>query len=828
MHRAVLLSLLAAIALSIAAPAASASARKDNLIILSGIAGPDGLAFVHAVLPPGKYRVASIAGAEESPRAAASAPMLLSFLPDPSLWQRLREVPVVGPLFTPVTRFFDTGSGVEFVAWIPAKPGARVSIVLEKLGSGKTSTARHEGMVIIVPDNPLLLAAAKKIASLHEKQGISVRIVTTSYIYRNYKPAKPPVTMCKDLPKEYNESLALRILSFVKSLKGTNVKYILLIGSAKDVPPIYYCSPTLRELIGPKEGIVPSDYYYADPDGDGVVDFAVGRIPFSDSAKVMAYINSLDAWIKGGSWLHKAFLAGGAPFATDLFVGESAVLSTLSEIGGLGLRVSELLLSTPGYSATSFSEFIGKYGLYYLVVHGTGSAMLDYVPGGLWNYNFEEKLTAKQIPYTSHPGVYLTPACRVAYWDYDLFNPPFTPPSIAVAMLERGAAVAFIGSSRVAVEAIDSVQLGLGGASLSFAGADAPLQLFLGMLPGSETLGEAWMRALNAYLASPKSKYKIYLTSGEEEIGSLIVHEMELLGDPAAPNPWSKATGSTGTAPAMIPPLGSINVDASVIAMPLARYVTGILPAYNPGPETSISFTISHSCPEDIEAKALVRIEGYLLIGLRDIRVNASATNNGCRVTLSVPWSSPGVVRVLALWNNTAAAYYLVVAGAYLDKEHDTLVLRGLDALETIGDEPLLVELNNTVRTVVPGGATSYNISLGLLTPRKQGLYKVSVIPAYRYDVIYGGELVAKAIQELRSLYTVTFNNTAPVMEHTCTPMFNEKKPSIPLLSSLASTGTAVPSKEKPLMSQDYAKAIIGLLSITIFLLSLLLITRRH
>ena len=797
------------------------------MVILNGVAGPDGLAFIHALLPPGKYRVVSITGAEESPRAAASTPMLLSFLPDPSLWQRLREVPVVGPVIAPVTRFIDTGSSVEFIAWIPAKPGTRVSIVLEKLGSSKTSTARHEGMVIIVPDDPLLLAAARKIASLHEKQGISVRIVTTSYIYHSYKPAKPPVTMCKDLPKEYNESLALRILSFVKSLVGSDVKYILLIGDARDVPPIYYCSPTLRELIDPKEGIVPSDYYYADPDGNGVVNFAVGRIPFSDPAKVAAYINSLEAWIKGGKWLHKAFLAGGAPFATDLFIGESAVLSTLSEIASLGLKVSELLLSTPGYSATSFSEFIGRYGLYYLVVHGTGSAMLDYVPGGLWNYNFEEKLTAKQIPYTSHPGVYLTPACRVAYWDYDLFNPPFTPPSIAVAMLERGAAVAFIGSSRVAVEAIDSIQLGLGGASLSFAGADAPLQLFLGMLPGSKTLGEAWMRALNAYLASPKSKYKIYLTSGEEEIGSLIVHEMEFLGDPAAPNPWSKATGSTSTAPVMIPPLGSINVDASVIAMPLARYVTGVIPAYNPGPETSISFTINHSCPVDIEAKALVRIEGYLLIGLRDLGVNASATNNGCRVTLSVPWSSPGVIRVLALWNNTAAAYYLVVAGAYLDKEHDTLVLRGLDALETIGDEPLLVELNNTVKTVVPGGATSYNISLGLLTPRKQGLYKVSVIPAYRYDVIYGGELVAKAIQELRSLYTVTFNNTAPVMKHTGTPMFSEK-PSIPLPPNLASAGAVTPSKEKPLTNQDYAKAIIGLLSITIFLLSLLLITRRH
>ena len=827
MGRAILVLLLVIVALSTVAPLASALAAKSNEVILSGVAGPDGLAFIHAVLPPGKYSIVSILGAKGSTRVAAPAPMLLSFLPDPSLWQRLREVTVIGPVMTPVTRFISTGSGVEFVAWIPARPGAKVSIVLEKLGSGKSRGDTRPGMVIIVPDDPLLIAAAKKIASIHEGQGISVKIVTTTSIYRDYGPAKPPLTMCKDLPKEYNKSLALRILSFVKSLRGSNVKYILLIGSAKDVPPIYYCSPTLRELVAPKEGVVPSDYYYADPDGDGIVDFAVGRIPFSDSAKLAAYINSLEAWAKGGDWLHKAFLAGGAPFATDLFVGESAVLSTLEEIGNLGLRVSELLLSTPGYVATSFSAFIGKYGLYYLVVHGTGSAMLDYVPGGLWNYNFEEKLTTRQVPYTSHPGVYLTPACRVAYWDYDLFNPPFTPPSIAVAMLVRGAAVAFIGSSRVAVEAIDSIQLGLSGASLSFAGADAPLQLFLSMLPGSETLGDAWARALNAYLASPKSKYKVYLTSGEEEIGSLIIHEMEFLGDPAAPNPWSKSLGATSTAPSITPPLGSLNVDASIIAMPLAKYVTGVLPAYNPGPRTSISFTINHGCPEDIEAKALVRIEGYLLIGLRDIEVNASMTNNECRVTLRVPWSAPSTIRVLALWGSTAAAYYFVVGGAYLDKEHKTLVLRGLDALETIGDEPLLVELNNTVKTLVPGGATSYNISLSLLASSGNGVYRVLVTPAYRYDVIYGGELVAKAIQELRGLYTVSWNGTASPTKHSGTPMFSEK-PGLPLPPSLASSGAVSPSKEEQLMSRDYEEAIIGLLSITIFLLSLLLITKKH
>jgi len=799
---------------------------QSNTIMLQGVADPDGLAFIHAVLPRGVYRVASIKSSPPLYTVRLSSPLLFTFLPNPTIWEKLRSIAVVGLVVNhPVIRLQETGYGVEIYAWVPAKPGSVVRVILEKLGSLK-SRSHGPGMVIIVPPDPLLLAAARKIAGLHEEQGISVRIVTTTTIYREYKPAKPPVTMCRDLPRGYNESLALRILAFLDHLRGSGVKYVLLIGGARDVPPIYYCSPTLQDLISQKEGVVPSDYYYADPNGDGVVDFAVGRIPFSDSAKVAAYINSLEEWMRGGSWQRKALLAGGAPFATDLFIGESAVLSTIEEIGSLGLSVSELLLSTPGYSATSFASYLGRYGLYYVVVHGTGSAMLDYVPGGLWNYDFQEKLTASQVPYTTHPGVFLTPACRVAYWDYDLFNPPFTPPSIAVAMLERGAAIAFIGSSRVAVEAVDSVELGLSGVALSFAGADAPLQLFLGMLPGSKTLGDAWVRALNAYLASPKSKYKVYLTSGEEEIGSLVVHEMEFLGDPAAPNPWTKAAGSPGSAPSMTPPLGSLSVDASVIAMPLAKYVTGSVPAYNPGPGTLVSFTINGKCPEDLEAKALVRIEGYLLIGLRSLGVNATATSNGCRVSVRVPWSSPSLVRVLALWNNTAAAYYLLVGGAYLDKEHGVLVLRGLDALETIGDEPLLLELNNTARSVIPGGATGYNVSLALLGSSRPGVYSVAVRPMYRYDVIYGGKLVANAMRELEPLYTVTMNNTYE-QSTVKQPMFTNPGPS--LLPSLAPGTRASTSGPEQITgtSQVYEKTIIALLSITVFLLSLILLTTR-
>jgi hypothetical protein len=806
------------------------SAEASRVIVVSGHAGPDGLALVHAVLPPGKYKVVAIKGSINK-HLSLPRPLLLSFLPDPSLWERLRSIAVSSvTVSSPTVRLLETSSSVELYVWVSAKPGSEVKVVLEKLGNVGTSDAARNDMVIIVPSDPLLIAAAEKIAKIHRGQGLGVKIVTTDEIYREYREAPRPVTMCKNLPKDYNESLALRILSFIKSLKGGSVHYILLIGDAHDVPPIYYCSPTLRELVSPDEGIVPSDYYYADPDGDGSIDFAVGRIPFSDVASVAAYINSLERWVKGGDWQKRALLAGGAPFATDLFVGEAAVTSTIPYIGSLGLNVSELLLSLPGYSGTSLAAFLGNYGLYYVVTHGTGSAMLDYVPGGIWNYDFQEKLNARQVPYTPRPGVFVTPACRVAYWDYDLFDPPFTPPSIAAAMLERGAAIAFIGSTRVAVEAIDAAYFGLQGTEVSLAGADAPLQLFFKMLPGSSTIGEAWRKALNAYLSSPKSMYRVYLTSGEEEIGSLVVHELAFLGDPAIPNPWKEAKGAEAEKPLMTSPLGSLQVDAAIAAMPLARYVTGSITAYNPGPSTTVSFTIESGCPSILEAQGLVRIEGYVLIGLESLETNATALgSNECHVTLKVPLDAPGLLRVVAIWNDTATAYYLAVGGAYLDKDGATVVFRGLDVLETIGDEPIAVAVNNTLRSLVPGGSTNYNVSLPVLGS-PSGYVTVSAKPIYRYDLIFGGKAIADAMRILAKLYTVnvTMRHHALPLSPALAPPMNQSNPLLPIIvAGGESTPTSTANESTNVCScSNYFVALILLAALVTVLQVLQLFAR--
>ena len=755
MKRLLLVLLLALLLPGYAAPVLAQGADR---IVLEAHVGDDGWAFLHARLPPGSYRVASIEGWE--PRPVNPRPLLLSFTPDPRFWEKLGSLAVTrsGEAYAPRVELVDTGSGVELYAWAPGKPGARVRVVLERLGGPAGADAEKQSMLIIVPNNTGLLRQSERIAELHRGQGLDVRIVTTDEIRAVYTPADRPEGLCKpgNSGPDYDMGLALRMVSMLREAEAEGVRYVLIIGGAGDVPPLYYCSPILRELVNPEEAAVPTDYFYADPDYDGFAELAVGRIPISDPVKLSVYVSSLENWIQGGSWQERALLAGGAPFATSIMVGEDAVIKALESLEGLGLDAETLLLSLGNYAGTRFAGYIGGYGLYYLVTHGAGSALLDYVPGGVWNYDFEEKLRSTEITSTKEPGVYLSPACRAGFWDYDLVEPPFKPPSVAVSLLEHGAAVAYLGFSRIAIEVIDGVTSVNGRAEASLAAADALLLLFMKSLGSAETLGDAWLSALNAYAVMPASGYRAYLTGGQEDIGELVLREAVFLGDPAAPNPWRSHATGFNEPPELAPPPGSIDVGAAVLAMPLARYTSGTLPAFNPGGSETIMLGFRGTCPDEVHAEALYRVNGYYMIGLEELPTSLSRDEGSCMVEVSLPLDSPGLLKLLARWGERLAAYYVIAAGAWLDMDRGAIVMRGLDVLETVGNEPLLLTVDGATASIVPGGSTSYAVPLQAVAPLlgSSGA-KVSVAPMYRLDRIYGGELVENEVAKLARLFAV-------------------------------------------------------------------------
>ncbi|ABM80366.1 C25 family cysteine peptidase [Hyperthermus butylicus] len=749
--------LLLAIVAAVVQPIAAHATPGNNTarIVLEGVVGPNGYAAVYAELSYKACRVSGVEGAAKP--ALAAKPVLFAFAPDPALWQALNNIAVALPAQVQSTIAVEPAyDGVEVLAVVPGKPGSKVSVELSCLGSGiKTDEDDGPGMIIIVPDDTLVEMYAEDIAKLHREMGLNVRIVTTSYIYENYPEAELPSDVCRpgETAPEYNESLAAKIISFLREAVDAGVNYVLIIGGAAEVPPVYVCSPILSELVSPREAAIPSDYYYSDPDYDNYLELAVGRIPFTDALSLSMYVNSLKRWVEGGSWQNNMLLAGGAPFATSLMIGESAAEQAYTILSQLENTARNILgISFGNYLGQSFTSYIGLYGLYYLVAHGTGSAMLDYVPGGLWNYDFELKLSQAEI-LGGKPAVYLTPACRVGYWDYDLTQPPFIPPSIGVKLVSRGAAVAFIGYSRIAIEAITGIKGDKGLVRVELSGADAPLLLFMQHLPNAPTLGEAWRRAVNSYLLTPGSHYVAFMVEGEEEIGHLVSREAVYLGDPAAPNPWYQASNTTSTgweAPQLQPPTGAVEVGVGFVAMPIAKYSEGDIWAFNPAANETVELRLEGSCPASVSALALYRVEGYVFIDMQELNVTTTSGDGYCVVMVNIKRDSPGLVRLVTLYNDGIGVYYFIAAGSYL--ENDTLQIRGLDILETIGDEPLIVEANGTVVSVLPGGATSMAIALEELPA---GAYIVQVRPVHRYDLIYGGDIIAREMAKIAKLFQV-------------------------------------------------------------------------
>ncbi|RUM46914.1 MAG: hypothetical protein DSY37_04040 [Hyperthermus sp.] len=695
-----------------------------------------------------------------------SHPLMYATLPDPLLWSKLQKVALLPPLTSRMDVAVDIIAGKpSIIVAVPGRPGsvAEVKLTLTLRDGDPRSNKSAPDMVIIIPGNSTVMEYASRIASIHEKaQGLKVKIVTVDEVARRYAPTDTRQTirrmgLCSGdkVAKEYNLSLALSILSYVRHLAESGVKYLLLVGGAREVPPLYYCSPLLSELVYEREGVIATDYYYSDPDGDGVAEIAVGRIPFSDPGKLSSYIEALEKWVEGGSWQKRALVAGGAPFATVFLSGEEAAARVSRSLADLGLMVDSLMLTQGNYIGTRLNGYIGRYGLYFIMAHGTGSSLLDYIPGGYWNYDFEEKLHSSDIGYAANPAVYLLPACRDGFWDTDLVKTPFKPPSLAQTLVSKGAAIAYIGFSRIAVEIIDAVSLVDGRLSLSLAGADGLLAKFIDSLASSDTLGEAWAKAVSSYLRLPSSRYRAYMTTGEEVIGELVAREAVFLGDPAAPNPWKKPGKSEGESVPTLRVKGGVSLGASILAEKLARYSHGNLYAVKPVNNT-VTVEFPGACPDAVNAVALRRAEGIDFLDVVSLSTETRHENDTCWILVKTPPGNPSLTVLTTVWGDKIAHFYLLAAGAAYNPSDDALELHGLDSLGLVGIEPLRVVIGNRTLDIIPGGLPAASI------PLKGAHGEVRVEPLYHYESLLGGPIVEKEYSKLLKLFTLIVNSTEP------------------------------------------------------------------
>ncbi len=641
-------------------------------------------------------------------RYAAASPLVFATTPDPRVAKALEGIAFS---LAREKKLGVVDGGWYRIGWSTEPTG-------DAPGASRAASGDPPLMLIVVPDGYEWLG--ERIARLHPDLRVEV-MNWSSVASACGRPAPPPPGYVEpsELSRKcgawYNATKALCLVSLERRLLGEGLRYLLLVGGANVTPPIYYYSPILESVgVGSCPGMVPTDYWFMDPDYDWVPEVAVGRIPFTDPEKLGVYLASLEEWLRGAG--RGALMTGGAPFQTTLLLGEKAVAE--ASLSTRGVPVDELTLTLGGYKPLSVQERVGRYRLYYIVSHGIGDMLLDVFPRGLWGSKVDVVLAPKELgPNTGAPGVYVTPACLSAYWDTDVIEPSFHPPSVAVALLEKGYAVAYYGSSRIAIGAVTDVTVRSDGSiDVRNIGALYLTSLAASLLLQEKRIGDAIVKALASYSSSARGVAVAYTAQGAEDVAVLTMLEFVLLGDPAAPAPYSNATIET-------PPKPTLSSDRSIPAVLLYQALASMVEGYAPLKDVGRNATIElvfNECPDQVSIVALRRYYSYTLASIEQEPVTIRGAGGASCSVIARLDAGPALHYIVIRRHGAVERLVLAAAGLTarpVGLEMVELRAVGLDLLRTTEDEPIGVYLNGTLVAWIPGAVDKAVLNLTLRGP---------------------------------------------------------------------------------------------------------------
>ncbi|MBV8201506.1 MAG: hypothetical protein JOZ15_12865, partial [Acidobacteria bacterium] len=393
---------------------------------------------------------------------------------------------------SPTTKYFAAGPGaVQSPAWV--KPVANSLAALQPGGA--------DYLVLTTSD---LLAAANSLAALRSAQGLRTAVVDVADVMNafNFGLSSPHAIQA--------------FLKFVRAFWNPQPHYVVLAGAGNFdyrnvlglggnlLPPLMTSTP---------DGLYAADNLYSAGKGDGVPDFAIGRLPVVSAAELQAYVAKLAAFeASGGNWVGQALMLADATGPNDGvtdYVADSNALAATLPAG----YAPQLIAVGGGIAAARsalFADLAGGAGL----MNYFGHAGLDELsPAGL--------LTNSDVPSMSNgPRLPLLTAltCNVNRFDV----PGFSPLGELLTLQPSGGAIAVWSSSGLQVHP-EGKQLG---------------QAFTYALgnPANHRLGDAVQQALHRYAAIP----------GLQETLNLYT----LLGDPAIllkPVPVVATGGTTST-----------------------------------------------------------------------------------------------------------------------------------------------------------------------------------------------------------------------------------------------------------------------------------------
>ena len=339
----------------------------------------------------------------------------------------------------------------------------------------------------IIITSPELKDQAQRLADFHNSTGVNSSVVTTDWISAHYSEAeKPPVKGYGDaytnkynnpitnqkLPLKhdnivgYNDTLARKIVSFLRDEMGGSVKYITIFGNARMVPPSYYWVDQLMYLIAHYyelngyppdyyDAWIPTDAFYESPDYtstsfDFTPNFEVGRIPVNPLTAKMVVNKIIYYGQHKAEGIRNITLSGGQVFETPYFLGETAETEPLDNGWFNGLNITEYFHTLRNYTFDNFMKMMYNSDMVIEVTHGSGFS--------LWHHN--DEVSAWDFPINGSYGslpIYVSGSCLDGAWDEEVYPSYEISSGIngGTSMAEKlvyspGGSIAYIGADREA------------------------------------------------------------------------------------------------------------------------------------------------------------------------------------------------------------------------------------------------------------------------------------------------------------------------------------------------------------------------------------------
>jgi hypothetical protein len=261
------------------------------------------------------------------------------------------------------------GRQIDFVPASPTTPYLAQTLtsarrltaadLVAEVPSNLKSTAGAE--YVVITDGSLAGAAAN-LAADRAAHGLTTLVAKVEDIYDEFNFGQPSVPAIRDFVA-WATTRWTTPARFVTLVGGGTFDYRDNLGIGGNVVP--------AAMVSTAWGLFAADSFYADADGDGIPDVAIGRIPVAGAGELDAYRAKLAAYEAGGAWSGNALLTAdwqdaGLDFASDseqIADGLAGWQIERDYLGAQSVADARTQLFAALANGSSFWSFIGHGGL---------------------------------------------------------------------------------------------------------------------------------------------------------------------------------------------------------------------------------------------------------------------------------------------------------------------------------------------------------------------------------------------------------------------------------------------------------------------------------